>query len=210
MRDFRRSVAQSGAWAGAPWSRPIIVLAIAMAMAISASAQTAQGSKGQIPQPSDEVRKPSLMNLQELKYQDFFLEVTVLDQVQAAPAASNGNAGLSPIALTSILAPEEALLVKLVAAHCVKALNENGVAARREFGDFRSAYPAGRAMRIPPQLRQEHEAQARKIVGLHIQQLKEMLGENSFAKLDQYVKQRPEPKVPLLPAPVPAPKTSPQ
>ena len=132
------------------------------------------------PQPA-----PSL-TAAELKYQQFFRDVAALDQVQ-------GGGGKEPDALKAMLAPEQMLLVKLVAAHCARALNENAVAARREFGEFRTAYSAGRAMRIAPQLRREHEAQAKRIVTTHVGQLKEMLGADAFGKVDAYVQSKPEP-----------------
>lgn len=174
--------------------------AMLAAMTMMAQAQTAPQR-----QPSDAAR-PGVMSSLELKYQDFFREVAVLDQVEAGAASAGGKGGASATPWASLLGTEEVLLVKLVAAHCVRQLNENGVAARREFNDFRSAYPAGRAMKIPPQLRREHEEQARKIVDLHIEQVKEMLSKAAFAKLEKYVQQRPEPLSPVTPAPASLPQ----
>ncbi len=174
----------------------VAALSVVALCGVSLFSQSAPGSK-----PARQLSEPqrtSSMTATELKYQEFFRELTMLDQVQAS---SSGNDAKQSDPIRTLLAPDQVLMVKLVAAHCVKSLNENGVAARREFGEFRAAYPAGRAMRVPPQLRKEHEEQAKRIVSTHVQQLKELLGEGSFAKVDQYVRSLPEPKTTLPPAP---------
>ena len=154
----------------------------ALCCALLLCALAAQGQSARPARALSEPLPAPSLTAGELKYQQFFRDVAALDQV---------HGGKEPGALKAMLVPEQMLLVKLVAAHCARALNENAVAARREFGEFRAAYSAGSAMRISPQLRREHEEQAKRIVTAHMQQLREMLGAAAFAKLDAYVQSRP-------------------
>jgi hypothetical protein len=177
-----------------PWRKLGVVL-LGFCLGVTAAlAQSSAGAKGPVRQPSDAAQPLPALTPLELKYQEMFREITALDQVSLAASGKDAGPAAS---LAAWLTPEQVLLVKLVAAHCVRTLQDTSAASLHNSGNSQTALPPGRLPRLSPEQRRDQVEQARQILADHIQQLKEALGPAGFAKLESYVQQRSLPATDL-------------
>ncbi|HZI58596.1 MAG TPA: hypothetical protein VFF39_17580 [Verrucomicrobiae bacterium] len=146
-------------------------------------------------------------------YRFFFLHVANLDKV-AAQEEANGKEGekwRTHDQRVARLSEEEGKIVRQEAHDCNQEVSDMDAKIQAEASVFRTQYPTGRDRDIllPPEL--EYRWQQRiQIINSHIDQLRLMLGEDSFQKLDSYVHRDFEPVVMTVPdTPVPPAKDKP-
>jgi hypothetical protein len=95
---------------------------------------------------------------------------------------------------TSGLTVDEGAIVKSVALDCIQALDEMK-AARHADAETRSAQSAnGSKAAVSRSEMAKARADSDDVVDVHIAQLRQMLGDASFAKLDKYVRSLIQPK----------------
>lgn len=191
-------------------SRWVGIVALALLCPLWVCGESPQSAVKPAPPPARRAANDSQVVPPYQIYKDFFQQVASLEPASAQAGATGTPGDQSRLQRAIGLNAEQWILLRLVARHCTQAISEHQAESRREIMAYRSYYRSdpARAVQIPPQMRREQEEKTRRIVNENLAQLKQMLGDVSFRKLDKYVLAQakppaPPPKVPTVPQPKP-------
>lgn len=161
--------------------------------------------------PDDPVPAPYMV------YQLFFMHLANLDALAERLDAKgeDGNAWRTHEQKRARLTPEEGEIMKRVAYDCNQALQEQDKRIHDAIFSFRHQYPNGQLRNVQaPQEVQELWMGRIQIINSHIDQLRALLGDSSFQKLDDWVlrdfpREKKRAPVPRQTSPLPEPTSNP-
>jgi hypothetical protein len=147
---------------------------------------------------------------QYVLYRFFFHHLAALDQLAAQrDQVGRGNAWRTHEQRTIGLTDAEAQSMKQVALDCTQAVVELDTKLKAAITDMRAQYPSAQTLPVEARasLRQLQDQRAQ-IINAHVEQLRSLLGDASFHKMDAYVHTRFQVTRTPVPAPAKTPGTS--